>query len=296
MVELVMTIVIMGILAGGAYISLAKLFAKSAQTKAISQLSLQSTLVTNQIAALLRDRVPSTVIGYDPAANEFESIYSLTKTYPILEWISTDFEGLRSGMYSGFVDLDRCDRASNRIVSPATDVNATGRALIFAGAFDQGDITYDEGDFNTSFGWHGNPHAKVYALDTTSSGSDLYLKNRPDTVYEKYTLVRSAYAIARYGDVKTDAACMQSLGLEGTVGEKSLLLFYDYRPWLGETFCADPNGSGQSGSVTLLDNDTSGFSADFANDNLTFSLTLERTIRRPGRDLNVTISKQKAVY
>ena len=295
MVELIMTIVIMGILAAGAYVSLAKLFAKSARTKAITELSLESTLITNQIAGLLRDRIPSTVIGYDPAGG-FESIYTISKTYPIMEWISADSDALLAGMYSGFVDLDRCDRDTDMLYSPATDINATDRALIFAGAYDEGDVAYDAAEFNASFGWHGNTHTKIYELNATSSGNDIYLRTRPAVVYEKYSLVRSAYAIARYPDIKQDAACIQSLGLDSVISDKTLFLFYGYRPWKGETFCADPNGTQREGNVTILSDEASGFEADYIDGNLQFSLTLERTIRRPGKDLNITISKQQVVY
>ncbi len=297
MVELITTIVIMGILAGGAYVSLAKLFAKSARTKAISQLSLQSTLITNQIAGLLRERVPSTVIGYDPATDDFESIYTISTTYPVLEWISTDFDALCSGDVSGFVDLDKCDPDHNMLYSPATDINATGRAIIFAGAFDEGDIVYDSGEFNNSFGWHGNTHTKVFELNATaSSGNNLYMNEHPGVVYEKYTLVKSAFAVARYGKIDKDAACIADLHLSEEMGPRTLLLFYGYRPWQGKTFCADPNGSGQEGNVTILSTEASGFETNMVDGNLRFSLTLERTIRRPGKDLNVTVSKQKVVY
>lgn len=296
MVELITTIVIMGILAAGAYISLAKLFAKSARSKAVTELSLKSTLLSSQIAGLLRERIPSTVIGYDPANDTFASIYTLTGAYPVLEWISADFDSYRSGMYSGFIDLDKCDPENDMLYSPATEINTTNRALLFAGAFDEGDIVYDSATFNNAFGWHGNTADKIYELNATSTGNELYLQKHPDVVYEKYTLVKTAYALARYPDINTSAPCIQELHLDNTINNHTLFLFYDYRPWLGETFCADPNGADPEGNVTILSTEASGFEADFIDSNLRFSLTLERTIRRPGNDINVSISKQKVVY
>jgi type II secretory pathway pseudopilin PulG len=297
MVELIMTIVIMGILSAGAYVSLAKLYAKSARTKAISDLSLQSSVIANQITGLLKERIPATVIGYDSTNNTFESIYTISQKYQILEWISSDFDGYRSGMYSGFLDLDKCDPTTLKLHSPATDINATDRALLFSGAFDEGDLIYDQGDFNASFGWHGNRADKIYPLDPANSATTtLALTKKPDVIYEKYTLARTAYAVARYPDIDTTAACIQNLDLGKNIGTDTLFLFYDYQPWSGETFCADPNGSGQSGSVTVLSNDAAGFEVDFIDNSLMFTLTLERTIRKPGKDLNVTISKQKVVY
>ncbi len=292
-----MTIVIMGILAAGAYISVSKLFYKSSKTKAISDLSLESTLVSTQITGLLKNRVPSTVIGYDSTNANFESIYTITSSYPILEWIGVDYEGLKNGDYSGFIDFDKCDKNQNLIYSPSSDVNATSRALIFAGAFDEGSIVYDEADFNTSFGWHSNSANKIFDLnETTSSGTDIYLLNKPEVIYEKYSLVKSAFAIARYNDIKSDASCINDLNLSNNIGERTLFLFYDFKPWKGESFCADPNSLSQSGKVTILSNETSGFEVDFINENLQFNLSLSRTIRKPGKDLNITISKQKVVF
>ena len=296
MVELIMTIVIMGILAGGAYVSIAKLYAKSAKSKAISELSLQSTLISNQIANLLYERIPSTVIGYNKDKNTFESIYTISENYTILEWISTDYEAFRSGMYSGFIDLDKCNPDTSLLYSPGTDINATERAVIFAGAFDEGDVIYNESDFNASYGWHGNNAKKIFTLKNSSSGENLYLTTKPEIIYEKYDLVKTAYAIGRYPDINKTANCIQNMNLTDTISEHTLFLFYDYKPWEGETFCADPNGSKQRGKVTILSTEASGFEVDFVNGALQFNLTLTRIIRRPGKDFNLTISKQKVVY
>ena len=296
MVELIMTIVIMGILAGGAYISLTKLFTRSAQSKAVSDLSFDSVLISRQIAALLSQRIPSTVIGYDPVQNKFESVYSTSDSYPILEWIANDYEGLQSGMYSSFIDLDKSNRNQKMLYSPDTDINATDRAVMFAGAFDEGDIAYNQNDFNNSFGWHGNNNNKIFELNSSSTGTNLYLQTRPPVIYEKYALIKTAYAIARYETVKPDAPCIHDLELDNIIGKNTLFLFYDYQPWKGETFCADPNGVVKTGHVTILSTEASGFSTDFINDDLQFSITLERVIKKPGKDFNVTISKQKVIY
>ena len=297
MVELIMTIVVLGILASGAYVFASKLFYRSAKTKAISELSMQSALISAQISELLKNRIPSTVIGYDSINDKFESIYTITNSYPILEWIGVDYEGLKNGDYSGFVDFDKCNKSQNLIYSPSSDINATNRALVFAGSFDEGSVVYDEADFNSSFGWHSNNADKIFDLNqSASSGTNLYLQKTPDVIYEKYSLVKSAYAVARYGDIKTDALCINDLNLSKTIGDKTLFLFYDYRPWRGESFCADPNSINASGKVTILSTDASGFEVDFVNENLQFNLSLNRIIKKPGKDLNLTISKQKVIF
>ncbi len=283
MVELIMTIIIMGILAGGTYISLAQLYTKSAKSKAISELSFDSTLISNQISALLSYRVPSTVIGSE--MGNFESIYNLSKSYGILEWIGTDFERYKAGKYSGFIDFEKSDKDTKMIFSPDTsDINSS--ALIFAGSFDEGGVVYGD-DFNDSFGWHGNiQHDKIFEINSTSTGDELGLLTQPSKIYEKYYLLKSAYAIAKYDDV---SGCTSITNSNITATDKTLLLFYNYYPWKGETFCDDAN-------VTILSTEAKGFEVDFVDGNLQFNLTLEREIRKKGKDLNIQISKQKVVF
>jgi prepilin-type N-terminal cleavage/methylation domain-containing protein len=298
MVELIITIVVMGILAGGAYISMAQLYSKSARSKAISQLSIDSTRISNQITSLLKDRIPASVIGYDSESGNFESIYNITTSYEILEWISTDFDLYKDGNYSGFIDFDASDPTQKRLHSPGTTISDySGEVLIFSGAFDEGDISYSGVDFNNSFGWHGNTHDKIYEINTTSSGADINLTVKPDTIYEKYSLSKQAYAIARYEDINASATCISDLDLGNNINDNTLFLFFGYKPWSGETFCADPHtGGNPNGEVTILSNESSGFEVDFYDENLQFNLSLTRIIKKPGKDLNVTISKQKVVY
>jgi prepilin-type N-terminal cleavage/methylation domain-containing protein len=285
MIELIMTIVIMGILAGGAYVSLAQLYTKSAKSKAISELSFDTTLISNQISALLSHRVPATVIGYDSNTSEFVSIYNIAKQYNIVEWIGTDFERYKAGTYSGFIDFEKSDKDKNMTFSPDTsDLNSS--SLIFAGSFDEGSVVYGS-DFNDSFGWHENNSSKIFEINSTSTGNKLGLTTQPSKIYEKYYILKSAYAIAKYDNNISSCASISNSNITAT--DKSLLFFYDYYPWKGETFCDDAK-------VTILSNEASGFEVDFVNGNLQFNLTLEREIRKKGKDLKVQISKQKVVF
>lgn len=300
MVEIIMTIVVMGILAGGTYVSLSKLFTKTAQTKAISELSFESTLIADQISTLLSARVPASVIGYDPTDESFTSIYTLNSTYTVLEWIGSDVMHYRAGLYSGFVDMDKSTRDTNTTYSPKTAIDTIltdnpNTALMFSGAYDSGSVLYDS-NFANMFGWHGNDHNAVYDLNASTTGNYISLLSRPSKIYEKYYLLESAYAIARYSDIQQDATCITDLNL--TLTDNTLLLFYDYYPWKGKTFCADPQGVGAelNGSVTILSQEASGFEAEFVNENLQFNITLARDINKQGKDLKVQISKQKVVF
>ncbi len=283
MIELIMTIVLMGILSGGTYISLSKLYTKKNKAKAMSELSLDSARISNQISALLSYRIPSTVIGYDMNTGAFESIYTMSQQYGVLEWISQDFENYRAKNYSGFIDFDACDANTKMLNSPDTNITKIpDAALIFAGSFDEGGVGYGS-DFSESFGWHKHNASQLFTIDNASKDENLTLDTKPNTIYEKYYLASSAFAIARAEDV--NATCRASLETK----DDTLLLYYNYKPWLGETFCDDAN-------VTILTNEASGFEVDFINGNLQFNLTLKRQIKKPGKNLVVKISKEKVVF
>lgn len=165
-------------------------------------------------------------------------------------------------------------------------------SLVFSGTLDDGTVVFSS-DFNASFGWHGNSANKMYDISPTSNGKNIILESKPDEVYEKYYIVDSAYAIARGEHVDTSTCT----GFDKSVGDDTLLMFYDYRPWKGETFCGDKGSSGvRAGKVTILSNEVSGFEIGLLNNNIVFSLSMQRGVPR-GKDSNlVTISKQKVVF
>ncbi len=302
LVEVITTIVILGILSAGTLVSIKHLYIRVAKSKTMGDLSSDSQVVSNQISSLLYDRVPSTVIGYKKDGS-FSTIYNLSSTYSIIEWIGLASESLKSGYYSGFIDLNASDKNTLTLASPNINkvelnnvminkwgTNSSDLALIFAGSFDNGSINLSN-DFNNSFGWHGNTFNLIYNIAAINNNS-IILSTTPDVIYEKYYLVDSAYAVARGEDVDLNATCIKDLNQSDN--NNTLFLFYNYRPWKNQTFCADPNGVNKDGNVTILSNNVKGFEAGLINDNIQFNLSLQKEIR--GSDNNVTISKQKVVF
>jgi prepilin-type N-terminal cleavage/methylation domain-containing protein len=308
LIEMIFTLIILSILSIGTFISIKHLYQRVAKSRAISDLSSNSQVIVDEISSLLYDRVPTSVIGYNPGSDNFKSIYQLQGNFHILEWIGTATEALKKGDYSGFIDMDGSNKANNTVKSfgvNGSDINETlknkfegnnnianaGVALIFSGAFDEGVIG---SDFNNSFGWHGHNHNLVYDINITDNNIS-FGGVRPDEIYEKYYLVDSAYAIARGADINQNATCIKALKVRPEDINNTLFLFYNYRPWKDETFCADPNSGGSmEGNVTILSSEVSGFESGLINNSIYFELTLQRKIR--GTDNNVTISKQKVVF
>lgn len=299
LLEMIVTIVILGILSAGTFVSLQHLYLRSAKSKALSDLSSESQVIVDQISALMYDRVPSSVIGYDGLDN-FQSIYSLDNNFTILEWVGVASEAHKLRTYSGFIDMNASDGTANRLSTPLSlnEGNITAKfgivsvndsvRLVFAGVFDDGSV-YD--DFNNTFGWHGKDSNKTYQILSFNSDGNITLVNKPNEIYEKYYLVDSAYAVARGADV--NIVTCNNINL--ATNENTLFLFYNFRPWKGETFCGDKGSFGtKEGNVTILSNNVSGFEAGVINGSIYFNITMNKVIR--GSDNNVTVSKQKAVY
>ncbi len=309
LIEMIFTLIILSILSIGTFISIKHLYQRVAKSRAISDLSSNSQVIVDEISSLLYDRVPTSVIGYNPADNNFKSIYQLQGNFHILEWIGTATEALKKRDYSGFIDMDGSNKIDNIVKSFGVNKSGineilknkfggnnnianAGVALIFSGTFDEGVIG---SDFNNSFGWHGYKHNLVYDINITDNNIS-FGTVRPDEIYEKYYLVDSAYAIARGADINQNAACIKAFNFLKANSKdinNTLFLFYNFRPWKDETFCADPNSAGE-GNVTILSSEVSGFESGLINNSIYFELTLQRNIR--GTDNNVTISKQKVVF
>ncbi len=319
LIEMIIVIVIAGILSAGTFIALKEIYLRAAKSKAINELSQNSELISEQIASLLQSRVPSSVIGYNATNGTFQSINKLNTTNNILEWIGIAKESFEHRDYSGFIDMNASNPTTNTLKSPDTNINAISLTIqnkfnttqnifdnnlvgiIFAGTFGSGTLDLSN-DFNTSFGWHGNSAKAIYEISSSSFGDSIKLKSHPSEIYEKYYLVDSAYAVARGADLNKTILknyCHFDISIiNDKKFDNTLFLFYNYRPWKKETFCADPNiknNESREGNVTILSSEVEGFKTDIINNNLQFSLTLQRAISSDKKHI-VTISKQKVVF
>ena len=283
LIEIIITVAITGILSVGMFKAFEAVTQQSEKAKILSTLSIDSQSALDQISSLLYHRVPLSVSGYD-VGDPSRTPLALSVDKTVIEWIGTAQESYGALYYSGFADMNRSSRPD--LYTPGTSKNGiettqnakwgsfdwNDTALVFSGSFDEGTPDY---------------HPVSMGVDDTITFTD----TPPDTIYEKYQLVDSAYAVTRGEHIDQSAPCIAALGLTPQTLDNTLLLFYGYRPWKGESFCADiPNGSGK---VAILSAGVNAFRARMLNGTIRLSIDMNRTLRGSNP---IRLSKQKVVF
>jgi len=292
LIEMVFVLVIISLLATGSFKAMQAILVREYKAKQLTNLSLESQVVANQISNYLTQRIVYSTIGYDPEDESFDYIGDLTDSKPVLEWIGRANDLYIDGNYSGFFDMAK--KSGNEVTSYGLkDIDTNKIALIFAGSFDRSQS--DSGDINSSFGWHGSDRNDTF--DISVSGDNISIDETidnpiPKFLYEKYFLVESAYAVARGADIDQAADCITKLGLKNRDLNNTLFLFSNYRPWKGKTFCADKNGT-KDGNVSVLMQNIDGF--NFSEEDYTIRILLD--INKSIRGAHpIHFSKMKVVF
>lgn len=298
LIEMIFVIVIISLLAAGSFKAMQAILVREYKAKQQTNLSLESQVVVNQISNYLSQRISYSTIGYD-GNGDFKYIGDITDsaTYKILEWIGRANDVYLRKSYSGFFDM-ATKTEENKTASydlNASDINTSIIALIFSGSFDRSQS--DSGDINSSFGWHGSDRNDTFTISVASGDQNITIVTSgnnptPKFLYEKYFLVDSAYAIARRSDLSEDDWNCPNLNWND-IDDNTLLLFYNYRPWKGETFCADNHGT-HDGNVSILMQNVDGFNFSEVDYTIRILLDINKTIR--GSKNPVHFSKMKVVF
>ncbi|HUH42720.1 MAG TPA: type II secretion system protein [Sulfurimonas sp.] len=263
LLELIFVIVIMGFLANFGVDLLSKAYKSFIFTKVNNSLQANSAMAVETIAARLQYRIKDSVIARQTNGN-FQALAGNTVlTAPILEWVGYDIDALRGDsaaapilpLWSGIIDMDLSN--TNTLVSPSTntaELQTLISALSNAGSGIDNAALYfigSDSDIQTGYGWNGAAVAtqneamhpirrSVVAGEENrfipingATGADNNF-NGAD-IYEYYQLAWTAYAV---GISDYDAGTKTG----------TLMLYYDYQPWRGETYLA--NGT----AVKLMDN------------------------------------------
>lgn len=319
LIEIIFVIVILGLISVGSFKAIEMLYQRYHQVNAITKFTILSQTLLDEVSTILYYRTPLTAIGYSPTDGDFKKLEDIDDDkYTIFEWISEANDakkhfGLEMGMgYSGFIDMSASNRDTltlvakdfnytdindtlNTIFNNTNDLNQTV-AVIFAGNLDTGDT---ESEYNDSFGWHGYDHKKVFLISKfTKDNNDTNLTMTDDIkgnkIYAKFYLAASAWGIARGADIDKSASCLANLNVD----DNTLLLFYNYRPWQNETFCADPHQNkteSNSGNVSILSRDVTAFRVKAVDYHIELKVQFEKPLFR-GSDKNITITKQKVTF
>lgn len=289
LIEMIFVVLISALLSLGSFKAFESLYIRSAKAKAISDLSLQSQVVLDQLGVLIYSRIPNSVIGYD-GSSSCEPIEELSSPKVVLEWLGLADDAMLQGEYDGFVDMNASDKASKTLSAPniKTSLETSNLNLVFAGAFDDGSESIAA--CSGAFGWHGNDSHLSYGFSVSKADIiDINSSDVPDVIYEKYYLSNGAYAVTRGEHVADISGCTGVSESDFKNFNNTLFLFYDYYPYESQTYCGD----GGSGKVAVLAEDVSGFSASYVNDAIRISIDMNRSIRGSS---SVHVSKQKAVF
>ena len=317
LIEMIFVIIILSIIVTGGLLIAEKIYKRNLIASEYLNLSFNTEQTIDKLANMLYYRVPLTAIGYNPKNGNYKYIGYINNSnkYKVFEWISQSFDIEHGLNFSGFDDL----YASKKPVLKALDFNVTDInetlqnkfntnedftnlvGIIFAGSFDRG----GEGalsDYNDSFGWHGGKAKYIYIIskytyNKSDNDANLTLKDANGSdisnarIFSKFYLVDTAYAIARGADINTSAPCIKNLNIPNNEINNTLFLFYNYRPWKGETFCADNYGN-RDGNVSVLSQHIAGFYIKAINSHLEIFF---HALYKKG-NITVGVAKQKVVF
>ncbi len=302
LLEMIFVVVISATLAMGSFKAMQALYLRSAKAKAVTDMTLRSQIVLDQIGVFLYNRIPNSVIGYDSTSGDCDPITELddTKTYTVLEWLGTMDDELLKGDYDGFIDLGDSNRTSHILATKdiSKDLNSTDVNLIFAGAFDEGAEESSKA-CGGAFGLHHTDSNLSFSVSIDNNSTKLTDDNdsQPEYIYEKYYLTNTAYAITRgenltQNDLENNCDNGNYVFPPDINFTNTLFLFYAYQPFAGNTFCGDSSGT-PDGNVSILATDVSAFEAIYVNDTIRINIDMNRSIRG---STPVRISKQKVVF
>jgi len=319
LIELIFVIVILALIIQGSFKAITMLYQRYAEVNTITKFTILSQTLLDETSTILYYRTPLTAIGYSPSDGDFKKLEDIDDNkYSVFEWISEAYDAKKhfgfdvTTGYTGFIDMEASNRDTDTLVSKdfnIKDVNDTLNsvfdnnqdlnktvAVIFSGNLDTG---VESDDYNNSFGWHGYEHKKVFLINKfTQVGRDANLTMTKDIegnkIYAKYYLAVSAWGVARGIDINQNANCLKGLNVD----DNSLILFFNYRPWNNESFCADPhqdNSETNEGNATILARDVTAFRVKAVDYHVELKVQFSKPMYR-GSDMNITITKQKVTF
>lgn len=241
MLELVFVIVIMGIIGKFGVEFVARAYESFIYSKINNDLQAKSASAVEFIAKRLEHRIKSSTISRNTAAGTFNYVNDVGLSDPdatVLEWVATDIDGFRGTtlpLWSAIIDLN--STTSNRLISTATNLPTTNAQIAIlsnatAGINDS--AIYFIGSFLTTNPWGYNgaivdQNQTLHPIRSGVNPNELWPNASNFSgreVFEYYKLAWTAYAI-------------ELRDYDDTTNIGDLYLYYNYRPWNGETYLAN---------------------------------------------------------
>ncbi len=258
LLELIFVIVIIGILSKYGVELLSQAYKSFIFSSINNALQSNSAAAVESIASRLQYRIKDSVIARQ-LDNSFQALASNTDhTAPILEWVGTEIDGFRGNVgtlphWSGIIDLDLSNVTT--LVSPGTDtvaLNTLISTLSDGGSgIDDAALYFigSDSDIN-NYGWVGGTPLSDHNTSVMHPINDV--AGQPNqfasgiagvnfsgaNIYEYHQLAWTAYAVG----IRNYNAATKT----GT-----LMLYYDYQPWKGESYL--------NGKSAVIMNDVSTF-------------------------------------
>ena len=259
LIELIITMVILGIVAYVATGLIAKTYISYNRVNTLHKANLKVEIALNNIANRLSYAIGGTIVKVKSATEiNIEPIERAPQDYQVLEWVGYDVDGFIANKsyvnpiksaWSGFCDIQNSTKV--KIKSPGSNLNfakevinnlSKGKvnnlkktALFFPGNYNYNNIGY----LNTTGGTTGVNIVKFSNVDDTFT---LYNITPAKRITEHYKLAWSAYAVVpvKQPTNRTDNPCknINSTTATDCSDEKpcNLCLKYNYRPWRGKQY------------------------------------------------------------
>jgi len=246
LIEIIFVLIVLGILAAVGSEVLFKVYENYLFSRSVENSSYKLDVALLQITKRLSYRIPSSEIVRDSAGNINTLNIPASSAYSHLEWIGRAYEakrGLWNGNtyapgWSGLADLSQSSK--QRLVTPGSNLSYAKQIIssVYGRNLDNPNngcavVFYDtySGNPINAFGWDGSTPNAIYTVHRQNNKTFIFDNASSKRISDIYDLTCSAYAIRHENN-------------------NTLTLYYNYRPWLGETY---QNGQ----SITLVDNVTS---------------------------------------
>lgn len=241
MLELIFVIVIMGIIGKFGVEFLARAYETFIFSKINNDLQAKSASAVEFISKRLEHRIKASTISRNTTgAGSFNYVNDVGLSDPdatVLEWVATDIDGFRgtsTPLWTGIIDLN--STTSNRIISTSSELNTTDAQIsILSAAADINDsAVYFIGSYLTTNPWGYNgqivdQNQTLHPIQSGGNPNEIWPRGSNFSgkeIFEYYKLAWTAYAV-ELGDYND------------TTNIGNLYLYYDYRPWNGETYLAN---------------------------------------------------------